>query len=357
MTMERLLAQNLAAVGKLTQVVDSLRLGQGEQAQLRRGITTPFDVQKFDLTTAHTGLEVTVLPCAYIQAISDGELYGVTVSLVRQGAPALDMSQVTSIPAGNVNKLYLTNDVRAGRNTLWLYFHRIEPFGTRYTGDPVTNAELAARLGRINTFDRRGEVVWFDDFEDNLAKWVVSASGLGASVALSTASAKNGAQSCKITSGNVIGDYSQIIKYTPYPKLTRIGFEIAFTCNGSMSTYNFSIILYDGTNYYECSLRYLPPTTDLQAYNDGAWVSLSTAIKIYNSSSLFNIIKIVGDFSTKKLTRVMLNHHQFDLTPYAMFTSDSAVGACLQFTVNALTAVNSNQPCYVDDAIITQNEP
>ena len=359
MTMERLLAQNLEATRTLTQVVDSLRAGQGELAQLRRGITTPFDVQKFDLTTAHTDLEVRVLPCAYIQAISDGELYGVTINLVRQGAYTIDLSQVSTISAGNVNKLYLTNDVRAGRNTLWLYFHRIEPFGTRYTGDPVTNAEVAARLGSISTFDRRGEVIWFDDFEDNIAKWTISYSAGAGTVALSNAAARNGAQSAKMVTGATTSDDIIITRWLTYPfTKTKIGYEQSFCFQSVFTSYfQLSLLILTGSRYVLGSIRYNPitPTLEYQT-TSGAWVSL-TAVSLAAANTLFHTMKLVIDPYSEKYVRLILDANVYDLSAISLYAMGSSLTASMSLAFTFATLSANSRACYVDDAIVTQNEP
>ena len=357
-TLDQLITQNLEATKKLAQAVDSLRLGQEELAQLRRGIITPFDVQKFDLTTAHTNLEVTVLPCAYIQAISDGELYGVTINLVRQGAYTIDLSQVSTISAGNVNKLYLTNDVRAGRNTLWLYFHRIEPFGTRYTGDPVTNAEVAARLGSISTFDRRGEVIWFDDFEDNFNKWLIAYTAGTGTATISQSYARNGAQSARLVTGATSDDDVYIQHWLPYSSIGRFGFEISFTLPSTACYIEFYLRLFTGSQQLRYAIKYDSSAGTLSYWNSaGAYASFATGIAPHAYSNLFHTAKLVVDFTQRKYARFILDNTTYDLSPYAGAATTVIGNPYLIAQFSPLTRTAASITSYIDDAIVTQNEP
>src|SRR4030042_6725681 len=58
------------------------------------------------------------------------------------------------------------------------------------------SAELARRLGSITTFDGRGYILWYDDFEGGAVgtRWTTSGT-----VTQSAAYCRNGTYSCKIT--------------------------------------------------------------------------------------------------------------------------------------------------------------
>ena len=49
------------------------------------------------------------------------------------------------------------------------------PLATVYTLQDL--AELAARLGSIDVFDRRGNVLLLDDFESGIKKWLFGGTG------------------------------------------------------------------------------------------------------------------------------------------------------------------------------------
>ena len=67
--------------------------------------------------------------------------------------------------------------------------------------------ELAVRLGSPISHDRRGDVIWWDDFECTLNKWQTVANGAGSSVALSDARARNGRYSALLISGSAVVDF------------------------------------------------------------------------------------------------------------------------------------------------------
>ena len=189
----------------------------------------------------------------------------------------------------------------------------------RKTVYPVTDlAELAARLGSINTFDRRGDTVWMDDFEDNINKWNYSGSGTGWAVALSTDQALHGAKSAKLTTGNAVTNSTYIAKHHPLPVSSRLGLEISFTTDTSLSYIQFGLAYSTGTSYREASIRYIPGEPGSLQYKDetGIWTEFATTT-LPDVQSLFHTIKIVADLSSHKYTRVLLDNTEYDLSAHA----------------------------------------
>ncbi|GAG14536.1 unnamed protein product, partial [marine sediment metagenome] len=109
--------------------------------------------------------------------------------------------------------------------------HGVKPYGRTEAQNTVFGlqdmGELAARQGSIVTFDRRGNVIWYDDFESSLNKWLLYDLGVGAAVVESNEAARNGLVSCKVTTSAVLGQYSGIRHDHMIPVLSKLGFEIS----------------------------------------------------------------------------------------------------------------------------------
>jgi hypothetical protein len=352
----QIMSQNSVAINGLREDFKSLIPPKSDSYD------SPYSFIVMDLTTARTDDRITMQnPVKFLQFWSDGGLQGISVKLGVQNNAALKLDQMRTIPINQTYKdLYLSNDVRQGRSILVIYFVRqTAPLDLALGGQDISLAELAARLGSIHTFDRRGEVLWKDDFEDGITRWSPATDGVGGSVVASSAYAKNGAVSAKLTTGNLIDNYALIQAFLSFPKLTKIGFEISFSYNDSLKAYQFGLELNDGVNFHSARLRYTTATGTL-AIRTGivTWVDLTPTQTLLNGYHyLFNTMKLVFDTNAKKYVRAILNNQYYDISQYNVYSTPSVTAPYILSFVNVTTGVNSIQSTYVDDAIITQNEP
>jgi len=220
------------------------------------------------------------------------------------------------------------------------------------------NAEEAARLGSIVTFDRRGDVLLLDDFEDNINKWDITLSRAGASIALSNDTARNGSSSCKIVTGNVIGDQEQMNRFLSYPVLSKLGLEVHFTFHIQISFIQIALMADDGVTTLYSSLRYLPPTRVLEYAAPGpVWVPLPGAFPLYPMQQCFNAFKFVVDLVSRTYSRVILGPNTVPMTQGIYTPGTFLTPNTLGIMIIIGTSVASNLTCYLDDLIVTQNEP
>lgn len=233
------------------------------------------------------------------------------------------------------------------------------------SGQPVNTiyqlsdlSELAARLGSIVTFDRRGDVVWLDNFEDNIDKWTISVGGVGAAAILSGDEARNGAKSAKLTTGNLIGNMTVIYRYFGLAAIdTRLGFEYSFICNDDVKIYTFTEVYREGV-LYTTSLLYDHSIPALQVQKtDGFYEDLMPGLDL-RSGDAWHTIKLVSDFSrTGEYIRVILDNNEPFVfgRPARVTATGNADHVRVALAGRTLTAANNDM--YVDDVIVTQNEP
>jgi len=215
--------------------------------------------------------------------------------------------------------------------------------------------ELAARLGSVVTFDRRGDIIWFDDFEDTINKWFAVGTA-----SLSADTARSGGLSGKLETGALINNQVEITKPIPYPVFSRVGFEMSL-CHyqAQVARYECRHLIYnpDGTTR-AIAWRYYPFTTDLQIEDEtDGWVSLGVDIRLHRDINLFHTFKMVGDLTTNKLVRLIWDETPHDLSAYEMPLGAHAEDPRMTVRFTIVTAVAFARICYVDDAIFTQNEP
>ena len=218
--------------------------------------------------------------------------------------------------------------------------------------------ELAARLGSIVTFDRRGNVILADSFEDTLSAWSSATQGTGASVAQSNASARSKQYSARLITGDVIGDYARISLVRSSAVLGKMGIEVSFNGPSSTERWVIGLIVYTGAKqrYMQCTID--GASTTLTIIKSGGLAHpLTLPYAPYAGSKVFHTLKMVGDFSALTLSRLLLDDTSFDLSALGMTNLDNTALPILYAQVQFETLAASNKTGYADDIIITQNEP
>jgi len=245
------------------------------------------------------------------------------------------------------------------------------PVGPVYTSTDI--AELAARLGSINTFDRRGNVIFLDDFENGLSKWRPWQSAAGHQISLSNERARSGAVSVKLATDPafVAGD-AWIEHHMTFPTISKLGVEFSFSLGleaGALQVGEIylEIDAYDGVNASNIYVSWIStPALGVgggiwQYYgSDGAYHDLGiiSRFDIGHWFYTFNTVKMVFDLATTKYARLLVNSasHNISSLDYNKFGD---IGTAPRLTVNiGIHRVGiPDATMYADDVIITQNEP
>jgi len=231
------------------------------------------------------------------------------------------------------------------------------PSETVYGG--LDTGELAARLGSIVTFDRRGNVVWMDEFEHGLGRWELSGSGANNEVYLGTEITMHGSLSAVLHPGEENNGESIIRHNLPFPVLGGIGFEIAFVPQGNLGDIWAILFLYDGARRYDYHAVYAHTTGQVLVAAPGpTWPVVGTPGVQAEGYHNHNIMKMVANCVTHKYERVLFNNHVYDASAHTVF---SVVDTTTKPTMVAyISAFNTGVHLFyipVDYAIVTQNEP
>lgn len=229
----------------------------------------------------------------------------------------------------------------------------------RATTHPLTDlGELAVRLGSINNFDRRGDVIFMETFEEGtLCKWQLTEVEDGSSVTLSALRARTGALSCLLTAGGAAGSKAAITHYCPYSVLSAFGLEAAISRDVILTSLAFHLDLYDGENVTECELRWSLHDNVLSYINEsGAPVPLGT-VYMSTETSAFHVFKLVVDGVNNEYARAIVNDQAFSLKDIAARVTESEILPVLFFQIELKGGTDLESEVWVDNVIITQNEP
>ena len=230
------------------------------------------------------------------------------------------------------------------------------PLSTIYAIEDM--AELAARLGSISTFDRRGNVIFMDGFESGLAQWALGGSGTNNAVTQCSEFARNGAFCAKLRGGSSLGLYASMVKKLPYPVIGKLGLEASFDGNTDFNYFEVRFQLYDGTTLHTAKLRFTYSTGAMAYYDSNAdMIDLVTGLYLASSGELFSTVKLVVDFENEAYERVLFNSDTYDVSGIAYFEEASAADPQIRITLIVINETGNPGLIYVDDVILTQNEP
>lgn len=237
-------------------------------------------------------------------------------------------------------------------------------FGTQTTEEayPLINdlGELAARLGSIATYDRRGNVVYLDDFEAPVLKWGISGDPFhtGWSGVLDSTSPRSGAQDLKLTTDAYSDNFVKALKQIQFRGSYRVGGEICFSLPSANSDWRLEVGVYTGTRVVDGWLKFDYTAGRLYYMNSaGTYVELASSITLVSTTFTHYNTKLVIDAETEKYVRLLFGNTEYDLSAISCRASDSVLGLRTFYNIYVYnqdaTAVST---CF-DDFIATINEP
>jgi len=225
-------------------------------------------------------------------------------------------------------------------------------------GNLVDHGELAARLGSPVTFNREGNLVYWDDFEFTPLKWSAILDGLGSSVALSSDTALSGGQSVKIQTGNGYLNRAGVKKYFTPILSGNIGMEMAFCVTSTGADASFKMIFDTGDMKYVNNITIDFTENELKYYDkDEGYVVFASGIQLANYAHLFHHLKTVIDVENKKPLRFLLDREEYSLNEFTMASYGGANAKYLEADITVTTLDETSKIMYLDNFILTQNEP
>lgn len=237
----------------------------------------------------------------------------------------------------------------------------VKPPGQIIPGPIYTLAdmgELAARLGSIDTFDRRGNVIWFDDFESGIEKWTHESAAGGEDLVWSSLHARNGGFSAKLTTGAHTGDDALMMASLAYPRLSKIGFEISFLRDSYLREIIIRMGVETGTEIIIATATWVAATKVCSCIDkDGVTHDLTPTITFGLDYPILNTIKLVADFINKEYVRLIVNSIEFNLSGITLPVIPVGPSPKLHGYLKIFTVSDDVCTLYVNDAIFTQNEP
>jgi len=219
-------------------------------------------------------------------------------------------------------------------------------------------AELAARLNTLHLWDRRGDVLFLEDFKNGLMRWGMKTSGTGASVEITTERYDSEGFSVKLIAGCDQDRLANISHYHPVPHFSTFGWEFCFTHH-----IDIEYIQLHGQHFllgkaYVYDIRFNAPGKTLQYRDENeVWHDVLNGLELSTDDRLFHHLKLVVNFNKNQYERVIIDNNTVSLKdkypPH--YVDDYFPGVGIVIVVYSKPGFNAKS--YIDSIIFTMNEP
>lgn len=218
--------------------------------------------------------------------------------------------------------------------------------------------EVAARLGSIVIFDKRGDVVTFDNFEEPLLAWEKGTVVGGDYVRFSSLYVKSGSQAVRLHCDNHTSGSAHINKASAVLASKRLGMEISF-CQLSL---DLDLVIYlwydDAVKASQAEVKIDTSNFKLSVRDAAyAWVEVADIPVLQRNPFTFHTVKLVVDFDTALYQRVILNETEYDVSGRSIYVDTTGGFSQVLTRVEAQTRNGVGGDVWVDDFILTQEEP
>ena len=218
--------------------------------------------------------------------------------------------------------------------------------------------ELAARLGSPVIWDRRGDVILLDSFEAGLGLCHITTVNPGDYYRRTTEGSLHGGLALLLHADGLATSYARAEWFSTLPGNQQVGFELSFGARYGYEALHWQIIWFDGTNLTLAEIRYVRASRDLEYLDSaGNYQTLQAALDLYVLLMAVHVFKLVVDFATGYYVRLIMGHHTFDMSTYALRTAASAIYPVLNARFWIDGEANEGGEAIVDRCILTQNEP
>lgn len=221
----------------------------------------------------------------------------------------------------------------------------------------IGNAELAARLGSILSYDRQGSIVQQTDFSDGWGSWRQSLLG-GALLALTPGIGRMGGYAAKMTGGAVGTGKCTLLSYIPVLASDRVGLAAFLSVPIQTEYLQLEISYSDAVTRYQGWVRWDCAAEEIQILDDTpAWVPVMEDVDIYRHAQSFTFFKLVIDFTAGTYERVFFGPFEEDLTGYSLNPLAPVAYPSIYAAVRNEPRGGTTDTAYCDGIIVTVAEP
>jgi hypothetical protein len=218
-------------------------------------------------------------------------------------------------------------------------------------------AELAARLGSPDTFDRRGDVIHMTTFANGWGGWQRLGS-TGAAHNICAYWGEYGNLHAWLTTGPNASDNVILRNTLFFPALGGQGYEASFVAVSGLRTFQLGAAVFTGSTLLDYRVQYIHTTGNLEILDaDGYFHTLATPGIMREGYGTYTVMKMVFNTLTGKYARVLINGSTYLADNYSAYATSSSTRKGVDYYLWVITDIAAAIDVAVGHIIITQNEP
>ena len=215
--------------------------------------------------------------------------------------------------------------------------------------------ELVARLGGTDLTDKKGTILFADNFESPTLSWTWSTGG-NAYWTYDYNLFLSGSRSLKCvtdTDGGV-----SIMRYYPLPPSKRIGLSLLFGSPSSGTKLSLESWYHEGTVYMHAGVKIHFNTSTVWLTQTGIGDIEILTLEGFNTGiSCFYPLKLVVDFAKRKYQRLIIGFEEYDISAYDILYLPYPIYNQLTLAVSVTPQLHIGGSVNIDDSVLTYSEP
>ncbi|MBA7540501.1 hypothetical protein ES705_32800 [subsurface metagenome] len=210
----------------------------------------------------------------------------------------------------------------------------------------------------ILTVDRKGEVIFYDNFSNGIGIWSGTGSGTGGKAAIATEAFKTAGFSLKMATGVNGVSYGYLTGEIFYLKPSNMGIECNISFNNYVDYITIALHLYTKTQVYTLLIKINITEAKIQLSEDTVnWIDIPTSISLVANIRIFHSLKVVADFINGKYIRLIFDGTSYNISDYSLHSTTDDYYKRTQVNIQTASTSTLSGDTYLDSLVITQNEP
>lgn len=233
----------------------------------------------------------------------------------------------------------------------------VGPRTTTYGLDDM--GELAVRLGSPVVWDRRGDVIFYDNYENGLGRVQITEVGLSAAHNITCYNVWHGDYALEL----IVGDddpvsYTLLSYELPRPNPSGLGFEVWFSMADHIEIFQMSFRWMEAPFYYVAGIRYDHPNQLVQYLNQAnVWTTILTGFVLRECNKPVHNMKLVSNVSARQYNRLIIDNVTYDMTGLQDGRFAYAGQGYLDLHIYITSESGFHPTITLDNIIFTENEP